>query len=399
MKKPILAVAAFAALVLGPASPVLAHGSAHHSPKARAHVHHRSARFDFKFLVGNHRAFTKQVRPRSVAHSASVTCDKVAAPAGSDAHGDGSVANPYATVGKLDAALTPGQTGCLETGTYGSLTTDFYLTSSGTASGQITITSYPGQRAKLLGMVDLLASYTTLSRLAIDGSNTLYDAPNSFNPCNQGQVSQSLQINGNGDVFEHNDYYQSIAALRGNGIGVGFNGPANNVIIRYNRIHDVGSCQAFDHLIYLDSGNGAQIYDNWLYNDANGFGMQVYPHASGAHIFANVIDHVGSGFTVGGTSATSNNVIDHNIVTNSTGLPNAGTKGQCLGDYWETAPGTGNTFNRNDCFQNPDGVGSATAVSMVGNTTTDPRFVDPGTHNYVAKSTSPFAGWGLWNGN
>ncbi|HEY5261272.1 MAG TPA: hypothetical protein VIJ33_04115, partial [Solirubrobacteraceae bacterium] len=116
----------------------------------------------------------------------------------------------------------------MEAGTYGSLGTEFDLTNDGTAGGQITITSYPGEQAKLLGFVDLLASDTTLSRLDIDGSNTLYDGLAGFNPCHQSDVSQSLQLNGDGDIFEHNDYYQSVAALRGNGIGVGFNGPANN---------------------------------------------------------------------------------------------------------------------------------------------------------------------------
>src|SRR5687767_12155645 len=43
-----------------------------------------------------------------------VTCDEVASAAnGSDASGDGSVGNPYRTVGALLVDLDPGQVGCL----------------------------------------------------------------------------------------------------------------------------------------------------------------------------------------------------------------------------------------------------------------------------------------------
>jgi len=390
MRKSILATAAFAALFLSPASLALAHATAPRSS-------HRPTNVRFAFaVVARH----QDGSPASVpsAHAAAVECNAYAAPTGSDSSGQGTVGSPFASVGKLDSSLSPGQTGCLEAGTYGSLSTDFSLTNNGTAGGQITITSAPGAQAKLLGLVEVMGSYTTLSGLNIDGSNTLYDGANQFNPCNQGDVSQGLELNGDGDIFEHNDYYQSVAALRGNGIGVGFNGPANNITIRYNKIHDVGSCMAYDHLIYLDSGNGAQIYDNWLYNDPHGFGIQVYPHASGAHIFDNVIDHVGSGITVGGTTATSHNLIDHNIITNSTGLPNAGTTGQCVSDWWEGASGTGNTFSDNDCYANPDGVGSPSAVTVSGNSTANPKLVNPKAHDYAVMPGSPAAGWKLWNG-
>jgi hypothetical protein len=388
MRKSILAAAAFVVLLLTAAAPALAQSHSSHVRQT-----------EFRFTVATQHVHKAPLHGGPVAKSAAVTCDKVASPGGSDVSGDGTPSSPYASVGKLDASLSPGQTGCLETGTYGSTSTEFYLTNSGTAGGQITITSYPGEQAKLVGFVDLMASYTTLSGLNIDGSNTFYTFSDNFNPCNRtGAGSQALQINGNDDIFQDNDYYQSVAALRSVGIGVGFNGPANDTIIRYNRVHDVGSCMAYDHLIYLDSGNGAQIYDNWLYNDPHGFGVQVYPSASGAHIFDNVIDHAGSGITVGGTSATSNNVIDHNVITNSTGLPDAGTTGQCVSDWWEGAPGTNNTFSDNDCYADPDGVGSTSAVTMSGNSTKNPKLTNPSNDDFAVRSGSPAGGWNLWNG-
>ena len=66
------------------------------------------------------------------------------------------------------------------------------------------------------------------------------------------------------DVLQYVDYYQSIPSLRGNAIGIGFWGDADNTIIRYSKIHDVGQCKAYDHLIYLSHGNNVQIYGNWM---------------------------------------------------------------------------------------------------------------------------------------
>jgi hypothetical protein len=159
---------------------------------------------------------------------------------------------PFATVQKLDQALAPGQTGCLRAGTYGSLTTWHQIAHSGTASGQITISSYPGETAKIDGYVDIEGSYTTVENVQIDGSNTLYPKHPSGVNC-ASNVSQPLVISGHNDVLQYVDYFQSVAGLRGNAIGVGFWGNADNTIIRYDKIHDVGGCDFYDHLIYLVS--------------------------------------------------------------------------------------------------------------------------------------------------
>ena len=74
-------------------------------------------------------------------------------------------------------------------------------------------------------------------------------------------------IAGRNDILQYDDYFQSMPSLRGNGIGIGFWGHADNTIIRYSKIHDVGQCEAYDHLIYLSHGNNVRIYDNWLWND------------------------------------------------------------------------------------------------------------------------------------
>ncbi|MGH2856091.1 MAG: hypothetical protein ACRDMJ_01250 [Solirubrobacteraceae bacterium] len=328
---------------------------------------------------------------------ASPGCDLYASPSGSDS-ASGQLSAPLQSVVALDDALAPGQTGCLETGSYGTVSTVHRLTNSGSASGQITITTAPGAAAKIVGLLEMEGSYTTLTGLNIDGSNNLYDTERSGTNCPY-PVSNGMEIDGTNDIFQNNDFYQSIPSLRGNGIGIGWNGQADNTIIRYNRIHDLGQCMAFDQMIYLAHGSGVQIYDNWLWNDPHGWGMQVYPAATNAHIYDNVIDGAGSGFVVGGSSQVSGNTIDHNIVINSTGLTNAGLS-QGVGISTCCGLGPNNSFTTNDVYANPGGVANASGITLSGNTTVNPNLADPAGHDYRLTSASPGAisSWSMWDG-
>ena len=309
--------------------------------------------------------------------AASTGCDLYASPAGS-ASGSGRLSDPLATPQQLDWALEPGQTGCLLSGTYGSLSSVQRLSTDGTPWSRITITSAPGQSAKIIGLVEVEGAYTTVSGLTIDGSNRLYDAERSGTSCPY-PVSNGLEIDGRGDIFQDNDFYQSVASLRGNGIGIGWNQPADNAIIRDNRIHDLGQCQAYDQMIYLAHGNGVQIYDNWMWNDRHGWGVQVYPAATNARIHDNVIDGAGSGFVIGGSSQVAHNAIDHNVVINSTGLPNAGLGG--VGVSTCCGLGAGNSFTDNVVYNNPGGVAAAHGIALSCNTTTAPKFADAAAHS------------------
>lgn len=328
---------------------------------------------------------------------AAVGCDLYASPSGSDL-ATGLLGSPLKSLPALDEALAPGQTGCLESGTYGSISSELRLDNSGTASGQITITTAPGQASKVVGLLEMEGSYTTLTGLNIDGSNNLYTGQRSGTNC-AFPVSNGMEIDGQNDVFQDNDFYQSIAGLRGNGIGVGWNGAANNTIIRDNRIHDLGQCQAYDQMIYLSHGDNVQIYDNWMWNDPHGWGVQVYPAATNAHIFDNVIDHAGSGFVVGGNTTVSGNTIEHNIVMNSTGLVNAGLTGVGISTCCGLGPN--NSFSSNDVYNNPGGIDSASGITLTANTTTNPSLADPQNHDYRPTTTTPntITTRNLWNGN
>jgi hypothetical protein len=331
--------------------------------------------------------------------TASVHCDLFASPAGSDSTGNGRIASPFQTVAQLDVSLRPGQTGCLRAGSYGSTSTWHKIYTNGAPSAQITITSYPGELATVVGYVDIEASYTTLTRMRIDGSNTFYRSQRAGTACPY-PVSQPLVIGGHDDVLDHVDYFQSIAALRGNGIGVGFWGNADNTIIRYSKIHDVGQCMAYDHLIYLAGGNNVQIYGNWMWNDAHGRGVQLYPAPTNAKVFDNVIDHAGEGFVIGNEagSTVSGNQIFHNVVTNCVGLSWQGIWGQAIHDLYGGIPGTGNSFHDNLSYNNPGGIGRVTAVQLYNNVTASPQYLGQAAHNYQVPATSPAAGWGLWTG-
>jgi Right handed beta helix region len=318
------------------------------------------------------------------AHASANGCNLYASPAGSDSRGHGGVRRPFRTLTRLDRALRPGQTGCLEAGTYGDIGTWHKIFSSGTPSARVTVTSAPGQAAKVVGFVDIEGSYTTVSHLQIDGSNTLYKGGNSC----RSVVSQALIIAGHDDIFEGNNYYQSVPGLRANGIGVGFWGNADNTVIRFNKIHDVGQCDAFDHLIYLAHGNNVQIYGNWMWNDPHGRGVQLYPGPTNARVFGNVIDHAGEGFVIGdeaGSTVSGNQVFD-NIITHSSGLPWERIPGWAIHDMYGGAPGTGNSFHNNIIFQNPAGMGRWTRVRAYGNRTLNPHFVNPAGHDYRVQS-------------
>ncbi|HEX4673655.1 MAG TPA: hypothetical protein VH279_15360, partial [Solirubrobacteraceae bacterium] len=120
-----------------------------------------------------------------------VHCNLYASPSGSDSSGDGSPTSPFASVGKLDSALAPGQTGCLQAGSYGSTGSHIELDNDGSPGNQITLTSFPGENATVRGYVDIEGSYTTLSHLSIDGSNTFYTQVRSGTNC-PAPVSQPL---------------------------------------------------------------------------------------------------------------------------------------------------------------------------------------------------------------
>ena len=148
-------------------------------------------------------------------------------------------------------------------------------------------------------------------------------------------------------------------------------------------------------MIYLAHGDNVQIYDNWMWNDPHGWGVQIYPGAANAHVYSNVIDGAGSGIVIGGSNTVANNTVNNNVIVNSTGLTNAGLT-QGVGVSTVTPIGTGNTFSNNDVYNNPGGIANASGITIAANITTNPQFANAASHDY---RTTNLTSDNLWNGN
>jgi hypothetical protein len=352
--------------------------------------------------------------------SAAVGCDRVASPSGSDSN-RGSVASPFRTVQKLVDSLDSGQTGCLKGGRYGDSSTQTDFSSPG-----VTITSYLGERATIDGYPHVSAAGTTLSHLSFDLDNR----GDSWPALCQGAVSGGAQVTYGFDIeasevtLEHSNVFVDASVpltSRGDGLGVGWSNTVSGVVIRDNRIHDVGFCPVEEHGIYIDHATGTQVSGNWIYSIPAGTGVQVWDHAHGTQISSNVIDGASSCMSIGSnTNDTTGTTAGHNICSNMGGLSQpyrsyceAGPgctgpeRGAPLIDSWGSGPGSGNRMQDNLSFCASSAsctttYGDSTGVALSANFAADPRFADPNyqtSHYYRVASSSPAASWGLWNGD
>ena len=339
-------------------------------------------------------AITTRAGAPTASTASAPACTRYAAPWGSDRR-RGTLRHPVRSLTVLDRRLWPGQTGCLLSGVYGGLQAWHRIDSSGTVGAPITIRSAPGQFAQVDGWVDIEGNYTTLENVRIDGSNTLYPTHPAGVTCRD-HVSQPLVITGSHVILQHVNYYQSVRALRGSAIGIGFWGHPGDDIIRFNRIHDVGGCDFYDHLIYLAGGDGDQIYDNWMWDDPHGWGVKLDPGPTAARIWGNVIDRAGSGFNFGnssGSAATSDNEVFDNLVVDSVGIRNPDIHWAYPG-VLVTSPGmlpssNGNRVFANDSYGNRGGftdVASDVApwqLTVTGNHSFAPGFANARAHDYL----------------
>ena len=304
---------------------------------------------------------------------ASASCDRVASPTGSDS-AVGTVAAPFKTGEKLAGSLSSGQTGCFRAGTF-----------SGSISVRVpnvTLTSYPGERATLVGYfaVAFQGSGDTVKDLNIDGRPAIATP----------QISaDNVTFSGN-DVTNHNT---AICFTVG-----GFGYRPRNTVIENNNIHDCGRlpAQNGDHGIYIDDATGTIVRGNWIHNNAD-FGVHMYPNGDNSLITGNIIDSNGEGviFAGAGGQTSDNNVVEHNIITNSQVRQN-------VESYWGSGPvGVGNVVT-NNCIKGAADPyyatqnGSGILSPQVGFTASSNLIVDPGYENamsgdYRIPSDSPCA--------
>lgn len=309
----------------------------------------------------------------ALAAATTTNCTSFAAPGGSD-HAVGSLEHPFATVAHLAASLSPGQTGCVRSGTYSENVT---IENSGTSSAPITITSYPGERATLVGRLWLhqAANYVTVENMNLNGRNS--------------SSLPSPTINGDNDQFLGNDVtneHTEICFVVGSSWG-----HANHTLIQANRIHDCGMIPSRnqDHGIYVDEAENTQILDNVIYDNTDR-GIQLYPDAQATVIEHNIINANGEGILFGGSSgnASSETTVKDNLITN------AQTRYDIESWYPSGNPTGQNNIVQDNCiWGGTEGLiqADATGFQASENITANPTYANANAGDYRIASSSPCA--------
>ena len=308
--------------------------------------------------------------------SAATSCDLVAATNGSDSAA-GSVDAPLKSVQKLVNTLNPGQTGCLRDGSYA----DNSDNEIGIDTPNVTLTSYPGERAKVNGRVWIskTGDGVTVSNLDLDGKNP--------------RVLPSPTVNADDVVISDNDITNDDTAICVSLGSADSYGRAARTLVEGNSIHNCGVMPATnqDHGIYVNSADDAIIRDNYIYDNADR-GIQLYPSSQGTLVTGNVIDGNGEGVIFGGseTSASHDNVVENNVITNSKIRDN-------IDASWGGQVGTGN-IARNNCvgggaYDDGDGgiLEGHKGFSVSNNLIEVPQFVNAKGGNFSIAGNSPCA--------
>jgi hypothetical protein len=309
--------------------------------------------------------------PELVVSTATGECDRYASPSGSDSQ-PGTAAEPFHTAQRLAESLSTGQTGCLRAGTY-DVSSGFVLRLS---RGGYTLRSYPGEVAKLLGivMVGNGAPGVTLSHLEVEGTGG----------------ANTIKIYAADVVVEDSDITNRARGdscmILGSNSGYG---QAVRPIVRRNRFHDCGSPANGnqDHGIYAENVVDGKITGNVVWNSA-AYAIHLYPNAQRTVVAHNVVDgdfpSVRGGVIIGGDSsyASSDNIVEQNVISYAASYN--------ITSHWSGALGSGNIV-RNNCLWagrlgdvNTSEGGFTTSDNLIA----DPLFLDRVNRDYRLGITS-----------
>jgi Right handed beta helix region len=318
---------------------------------------------------------------------AATSCTRYASTSGSDSS-PGTSSAPFGTVQTLVSSLDAGQTGCLIGGTYNG---NVSFSSGGRSErARLTLKTAPGSsQATVHGIIEIKpsADYVTLDNLHVDAANA-------------SQVT-AVQLLGDHERLTNSN----ITGANQDRIGVqiGFQRQTKGVEIVHNRIHNFGiPTTQLDHGIYVDLASEAVIRDNYIYDNAGGYGIQLWEHAQNSKIYNNTIDGNGAGSIIiaGTTNSTggpsSHNEIYRNILSNP-------VSGNNTVIFWSNysggaPPGTGNTVNDNVYWNGKldpgSAYGSKAGVSYSDDVSVDPQYVNRGGNDFSLKRRSPATGYG-----
>jgi Right handed beta helix region len=251
------------------------------------------------------------------------------------------------------------------------------LRHGGRLGARIVLRSYPGERATLVGIVEIQRGVNdvTLSRLNIEGTGD----------------ENTVKILSARDVVEKSNItnYRRGASCMILGDNSGW-GQAMQPIIRHNRIHDCGS-NALDynhqHGIYGANVVAGRIVYNVIWNVA-AKAVQLYPNAQQTRFAYNIIDGGGpsvrGGVIFGGddTHASNDNVVEHNII--------AYARSYNIDASWEATVGSGNIVRKNCLWAGREGNIDLEAggFSASGNIVANPLFVNRNQHDYRLRRRS-----------
>jgi hypothetical protein len=297
--------------------------------------------------------------------SGGAPCTRYAAPGGSDT-GPGTAARPFKTAQRLADSLRAGQTGCLRAGSYRPSSGIFALTLAhgGSLRAPITIRSYPGERAKLVGSVDVSSNASNVRLVELDfeglgGMNTV-------------KIYSRNVILSDSDIT--NSWRGLSCLMLGNNSG---GGQASRTIVRRNRFHECGSPANLneDHAIYAANVVDAKIVDNLIYN-VQAYAIQFFPNAQHVLFSHNVVDGGGpsvrGGVIFGGDESygSNDNVVERNIVSYA--------RTDNIASWWGGAVGTGNVARFNCVWQGQsENVDTRNGgFRSIANRVADPLFVN-----------------------
>jgi len=231
------------------------------------------------------------------------TCDRVASPHGSD-RADGTANQPFRTAQRLVASLRAGRTGCLRRGNYRG---HLQIRNRGTAAKPIVLQPYPRESARIVGriVVEGRSAHVKVRGLYLDGRNR--------------RRLPSPTVNGRHISFVGNAVTNRRTAICF-ALGHPRYGVARAVNVQRNRIHSCGQLPATNqqHGLYVNLARDTRIVGNWITGNADR-GIQLYADARRSYIAGNVIDSNGQGviFGGGGAVASSDNLIQGNVISNS----------------------------------------------------------------------------------
>lgn len=290
---------------------------------------------------------------------AAAGCDQVASP-GTD------------TAQQLLDSLRPGETGCLHGGAYRSSGDNvLYPRRGGVPGAPLTLRSYPGERARLVGIIDIRhgSDYVTLSGLDIEG--TAEDGANTIKVYSRGVVLEGSDIT--------NAWRGRSCLILGNNEG---GGQAVAPIVRGNTFHECGNPANgnHDHGVYAANVLDGEIVDNLFYNTA-AYTIQLYPNAQRTRFAHNVVDGSGpsvrGGIVFGGDNrfASSGNVVERNVIVYAATA--------AITSYWEGPVGTGN-LARDNCVWGSryDDISREWGFTAAANRVARPLFASRGARDY-----------------